>query len=84
MTRTQHGFFFDAASLASVSGEDLAIAFGVDDSDLFDDSADDVADLVALTEAIARYRDDVDCDGVFSSSTSTDTVRFMRAVMVAE
>lgn len=79
MTKTENGFFFDRNALATVSGEDLAIAFGVDDADLFDDD-DDAADLVELLDACSRHV--VDDGDVFASST--EQTRAVRHFAVAE
>jgi hypothetical protein len=77
--KTEGGFYFDRDALSSVSGEDLAIAFGVDDEDLFDD-ADDAADLCDLLDACARGV--VDDGNVFASST--EQTRAARRFKVAE
>lgn len=78
--KTDGGFYFDRDALSAVSGEDLAIAFGVDDEDLFDD-ADDAADLCDLLDACARGVVD-DGGSVFASST--EQTRAARRFTVAE
>lgn len=82
-TRTPHGFFFDAASLASTTATDLDIAFCRSDEDLFDDEceASDTADLVELLGACAAYSPDDDGD-VFASAT--EKTRAVRHFAVAE
>ena len=82
-TRTPHGFYFDAASLANTTATDLDIAFGRSDEDLFDgDDVDtDTADLVELLGACAAYSPDDDGD-VFASVT--EKTRAVRHFAVAE